>query len=102
MLACGTPEAADWCRQAKRCHGLSGRRCKNSGLGGVQRSHGEGLSVRLEHILANHPVPQEGGAVLLQHCLQCRSGAVDLNVGRCPAVEGIHQGSPQSHSHVFQ
>ncbi|KAI3370884.1 hypothetical protein L3Q82_007394 [Scortum barcoo] len=52
----------------------------------------------LEEILANRPAPQKGEAVLCQHCLQCRWGAVvDLDWGHCRTVEEILRGSPQSH-----
>ncbi|KAI3353933.1 hypothetical protein L3Q82_005133 [Scortum barcoo] len=56
---------------------------KNSGSGrsSVRPCHGGGLSVGLEEILANRPAPQKGEAVLCQHCLQCRWGAVDLDSG---------------------
>ncbi|KAI3375799.1 hypothetical protein L3Q82_004081 [Scortum barcoo] len=43
----------------------------------------EDSSVGLEEILANRPAPQKGEAVLCQHCLQCRWGAVDLDWGHC-------------------
>ncbi|KAI3355550.1 hypothetical protein L3Q82_018377 [Scortum barcoo] len=49
-----------------------------------------GLSVGLEENsgkLANRPAPQKGEAVLCQHCLQCRWGAVDLDWGHCRTVE---------------
>lgn len=38
-------------------------RVKNSGLGGIQDSHGEGLSVRLKEILANYLVLGKGDDV---------------------------------------
>lgn len=47
-------------------------------------------------ILSSCPPPQEGGAVLCQHCLQCRTGGVDLNWGHCLMVKGIIREAPQS------
>ena len=55
-----------------------------------------GLPVGLEEILANHLAPQEGEAVLHQHCLQWGWGAVDLDWGHRRMVEGMLRGSPQS------
>ncbi|KAI3353576.1 hypothetical protein L3Q82_020098 [Scortum barcoo] len=47
----------------------------------------EDYRIRPRKILANRPAPQKGEAVLCQHCLQCRWGAVDLDWGHCRTVE---------------
>lgn len=47
-------------------------------------------------ILSSCPPPQEGEAVLCQHCLQCRPGGLDLNWGHCLIVKGKIREAPQS------
>ncbi|KAI3372053.1 hypothetical protein L3Q82_006916 [Scortum barcoo] len=75
----GLLDAVDRYRQAKasRSPGRSWRQKLGSGRSSVRpwrRTIG-----RPRRILANRPAPQKGEAVLCQHCLQCRWGAVDLD-----------------------
>ena len=93
-LVRGTPEAADRYQQAKH----AAIRAVAEAKAQVWEKFGEAMEEDcLEGILATHPAPQEGEAILNQYCLRWRWGAVDLNWGYCWAVEGILQGFPQSH-----
>ncbi len=80
-LACGTPEAADGYRQAKR----SAARVVVEAKTRAWEEFGEAMEK--DYRLAWEAVPH-------QRCLQWRWAAVDLNWGCRWTVEGILRGSP--------
>ncbi|MED6293163.1 hypothetical protein CHARACLAT_007882 [Characodon lateralis] len=59
------------------------------------------IPVGLERILTNCLAPQEGEAVLRQHCLQWEWEGADLDWGHYWAVEVVLRGSPQSCHNAF-
>ncbi|KAI3377380.1 hypothetical protein L3Q82_008570, partial [Scortum barcoo] len=92
MLACGTPDAQLIDRyngrpsSAKQAAARTVLEAKTRVWEEFQvRPWRRTIMVGLEEILANRPAPQKKGeAVLCQHCLQCRWGAVvDLDWGHC-------------------
>ncbi|KAI3367815.1 hypothetical protein L3Q82_026646 [Scortum barcoo] len=80
MLACGTPDAqlTGTGRPSKPQPGRSWRQKLGSGRSSV-RPWRRTIGRPRRDSLANRPAPQKGEAVLCQHCLQCRWGAVDLD-----------------------
>lgn len=58
--------------------------------------------VRLEEILAKGLMTQEENVALRLHCIWRGQGTADLHRGYSFVVEGIFQGTPESHPHRFQ
>lgn len=71
-LTCGSPYSADMYWQARRAAVFKGS--KHLGVGGAQVSHGEGLLVALQEVLANHHTAETKKAWPVLGC--CNSGWV--------------------------
>ncbi|KAI3360429.1 hypothetical protein L3Q82_002256 [Scortum barcoo] len=100
MLACGTPDAVDRYRQAKQAAARTVLEAKTRVWEEFGEAMEEDYRSASKRFWQTVPAPQKGEAVLCQHCLQCRWGAVDLDWGHCRTVEEILRGSPQSHRHL--
>ncbi|KAI3372556.1 hypothetical protein L3Q82_023031 [Scortum barcoo] len=102
MLACGTPDAVDRYRQAKQAAARTVLEAKTRVWEEFGEAMEEDYRSASKRFWQTVQAPQKGEAVLCQHCLQCRWGAVDLDWGHCRTVEEILRGSPQSHRLAFQ
>ena len=81
-MACGTPEAADRYRQAKRSAAAEVAEAKTR----TWEEFGEAMENDFwtaSKILDLHPMSQEGKAVRRQHWVRWGRCAADLDSGRC-------------------
>ncbi|KAI3374835.1 hypothetical protein L3Q82_021373 [Scortum barcoo] len=92
MLACGTPDAVELTgtgRQAKQAAARTVLEAKTRVWEEFGEAMEEDYRSASKRFWQTCPAPQKGEAVLCQHCLQCRWGAVDLDWGHCRTVEEI-------------
>lgn len=95
MLACGTPEAVDKYWQDKLVRAQAVPEAKTRVWEEFDEAVEDYRSAS-KKILSSCPPPQEGEAVLCQHCLQCGPGGADLNWEHCLTVKAIIREAPQS------
>nr|XP_049591160.1 uncharacterized protein LOC125978127 [Syngnathus scovelli] len=101
VLACGTPEAADRYRMAKRNAASAVAEAKTWAWEEFGEAMENDFRTASRKFLVHHPASREGETMQRQHCLQWGWRVADLEPGRRESVGRILRRPHQFHLYVF-